>query len=72
MIRVPVVSSNIRSVGWDEGTLEVAFNNGGIYQYLNVPVETYRALMEANSKGQYLNQHIKEHFMFHKVEPADA
>ena len=62
MERLQVVSSNIRSVGYDPGssTLEVEFNSGSIYQYLNVAKDEYEGLMSASSKGRYFNTNIKK------------
>lgn len=61
MIRLPVGSSNISSIGYEEAsqTLEVEFNNGSIYQYYNVGLGLYDQLMQAPSKGQFLNTYIK-------------
>lgn len=38
MIRQPVSSSNIRSIGYDSksNTLEIEFHSGGVYQYFGV------------------------------------
>jgi KTSC domain len=61
MDRTPVQSSTIASVGYEEetSTLEVGFNNGTIYQYFGVPKHIYEGLMNASSKGSYLNQYVK-------------
>ena len=61
MDRISVQSSNIRSVGFEasSSTLEVEFNSGSVYQYLNVPESEYEGLMNAASKGRYLNRNIK-------------
>ncbi|AKU43609.1 hypothetical protein CPT_Seuss83 [Caulobacter phage Seuss] len=69
MNRVPVESSNIVSIGYTENneTLEVEFKNGGVYQYFEVPKSVYFELMEAESKGQYLNRSIKPAYRFEKV-----
>lgn len=69
MDRVPVVSSNIRSVGYDptSSILEVEFNSGSVYQYLNVPESEYEGLMNAASKGRYLNRNIKGRYEDIKV-----
>ena len=66
MQRTPVSSSNVASIGYDVAsqTLEVEFNNGRVYQYLDVPQPVYEAFMQANSKGKFLNQHIKGSFRF--------
>jgi hypothetical protein len=60
--RSHVMSSNIRSVGYDpeNGVLEVKFHNNRVYQYLDVPAEEFEALMAAESKGRFLNQVIKK------------
>ena len=61
MERVPVNSSNIAEIGYDEDsqTLEVLFRNDRVYQYFSVPGQVADELMNAGSHGQYLNQHIK-------------
>lgn len=62
MNRIPVVSSNLRSVGYDEtsGTLEVEFHGGRIYQYFDVPASIYHGLMAADSHGTYLDLCVKK------------
>ena len=62
MERVPVQSSNLASVGYDPktSTLEIGFINGSIYQYSSVPPEIHQGLMNAVSKGTYLDQNIKK------------
>ena len=69
MERIPVESSNIASIGYDEdtNTLEIEFHNGGVYQYFDVPFLVYDGMMEAGSKGKYLGQQIKEQFRYVKV-----
>ena len=59
MRRRPVNSSSVRSVGWSDGTLELEYVNGDIYQYFDVPQPTYAALLAAPSIGAYVNKHIK-------------
>jgi lysyl-tRNA synthetase class 2 len=60
MYRIPVASSNLESVGYENGILEIRFKHGGTYQYLNVPEYLYQGLMSAASKGTYFDQHIKK------------
>lgn len=69
MERKSVDSSNIKSIGYDEGssTLEVEFHSGSIYQYFDVPLNIYNELREAGSKGQYFAKQIKGYFRFAKV-----
>jgi len=62
MERVNVVSSNIRSIGYDASArvLEVEFNNGTVYQYYDVPEELYDGLMAAESHGKFFASYIKK------------
>ena len=62
MVRTPVSSSNIQSVGYDAAVrvLEVEFLGGSVYQYSNVPPDRFSGLMNASSKGDYLNYYIKD------------
>jgi len=69
MNRQAVSSSNLRAVGYDAIThqLEVEFQNGRIYLYSEVPEGTYLGLMHAASKGGYLDDFIKGHFVCRRV-----
>jgi hypothetical protein len=69
MKRVRVDSSVIASVGYDrkKEILELEFVSGAIYQYFEVPEEEHRWLMEADSKGRYVNRHIKDNYRFVQV-----
>jgi len=69
MDRDSVVSSNVRSIGYDPqtSTLEVEFHSGGIYQYYGVPENLYQQLMAASSKGQFLNTYIKNQYPFSRT-----
>jgi KTSC domain len=52
-----IQSSMLSSAEYDTETkeLSVTFSNGRRYVYVDVPVETYRALIEAPSAGRYFN-----------------
>jgi len=62
MERTPVQSSDLASVGYDPqtATLEVEFLDSSIYQYFSVPESVYNGLMNASSKGSYLDQFVKK------------
>ena len=69
MNRDPVASSNIASLGYDEPsqTLEIEFTNGMIYQYYNVGSVLFEQLMQAPSKGQFLNAYIRNAHAYSRV-----
>jgi hypothetical protein len=69
MIREPISSTNIISMGYDASaeTLEVEFSSGTVYQYYNVGQAIYDQLMVASSKGQFLNTYIKNAYPYSRV-----
>lgn len=69
MQRQPVSSSNIATIGYDPGAhvLEVEFNDGAVYQYMNVPQAVYDGIMAAASRGIYLNAHVKGQYPFQRL-----
>jgi len=70
MERIPVKSSFIESIGYESGTLEVTFKDGGMYKYIDVPRETYESVMGAESIGKAVRENIlKEGFGVEKIEP---
>lgn len=70
MRRLPVDSTSLASIGYDAATatLEVEFRHGGVYRYFLVPASVYRALIDAESKGRFLNEAIKERYPYERVE----
>lgn len=67
MNMTPVSSSNIASIGYEKGTLYVAFNRGGLYAYTGVPESVYHSLMSAASHGSYLAAHVKGVYPYTKI-----
>jgi hypothetical protein len=69
MKRISVISSNLCSIGYDDGEkiLEIEFKNGSIYQYFGVPIFIYNSLLNSTSKGSYCHQNIKGKYQFRRV-----
>lgn len=69
MLRQPVNSSNLQSVGYDpsSGTLEIEFKNGSIYQYPGVPASIYQGLMAAPSHGTYFARYIRDQYAYTRI-----
>ena len=69
MRRDPISSSNIAAVGYDPSseTLEIEFTSGGVYQYYNVPLSIYEALLAAPSKGSFFAAQIRDRFSYARV-----
>jgi hypothetical protein len=62
--RAPVVSSVIRSVGYDPGLalLEIEFVTDRIYRFHLVPRRVWDELMRAPAKGHYFDRAIRGKF----------
>lgn len=69
MDRQQVQSSNIVSIGYDDGasTLEIEFASGSIYQYYGVPRHIYDELMQAPSKGKFFSTYIRNAYPCSRV-----
>jgi len=63
--RQPVESSNIRSIGYENGKLEVEFHSGKVYQYDNVPPDLADRFVTSSSKGSFFARNIRPHFTGH-------
>ena len=61
MIRRYVDSTNVASVGYEDGILEVEFRRGGIYQYYNVSKGLYYEFMNALSKGKFVHEVLRRY-----------
>jgi KTSC domain len=62
VLRVAVLSSALKSVGYRGGVLEIEVASGDVYRYLDVPREVFIELMRAESKGTFFNERIRDHF----------
>lgn len=69
MDRVPVKSSNIRSVGYDpkRKVLEIEFKDSGVYDYADVSKRTHTNLVNAASKGKYHHKWIRDNYSYKKA-----
>lgn len=58
---IPVVSSNLESVGYDPETrlLAVKFKRGGVYHYEDVDPEHFDGIQAAESAGKYFGEHLR-------------
>lgn len=61
-----VASTAILRVEYDELSQElvVIFTSGRLYTYYDVPRDVYQRFVNAPSKGQFFNAHIKDRYRF--------
>jgi KTSC domain-containing protein len=73
MQREAVESTTMRSVGYDQTNqvLEVEFQSGAIYQYLDVRPAVHKELMDAESKGRYFNREIRDIYTSVRVDQRE-
>lgn len=71
VLRHSVTSSRIRAIGYDpdKRILEIAFHNGEIYQYLDVPERIYKKYISdaVVSKGRFFDGVIKGKFLCRRM-----
>jgi hypothetical protein len=65
----PVASTHIAQVGYEDDSrvLGIRFQDGGVYEYQNVPVELVESFLKAPSKGHFFRDRIKGQFSFERV-----
>jgi hypothetical protein len=65
----PVKSSMITSIRYNHDTreLDITFTGGKIYRYQNVLLQLYIDLLDAESKGEFFNDNIKDEFACSEV-----
>jgi hypothetical protein len=67
MERNTFTSTNLKNMEYENGTLRLAFNAGGVYEYYNVPQAVVSELQQAQSAGSYFHRFIRERYAFKKV-----
>jgi hypothetical protein len=69
--RERVQSSGLASVGYSKRRhiLEIEFNNGAVYRYVDVPPSMYRGLASAESKTRYYVHNIRRNYRYVCVRP---
>jgi hypothetical protein len=69
---IPVQSSSIRAVGYDEGreVLYIRFIDGDLYEYYEVPTSEVIDLFQAESIGWFVNKRIKPQYKYRKLKAA--
>ena len=69
MDRIPVSSSNIASIGYDENqmVLEVEFLNSRIYHYEGVPEYVFNDFLNSGSKGSFFYSNIRNTYPYSRV-----
>lgn len=68
MNRIPVRSSNIVSVGWNNNILEIQFHNGAVYQYAEVPKKVADEMLRAKSIGSYFRHSIEPFAKYQRLK----
>ena len=61
MQMIPVSSSNLESVGYENGVLCIAFHGGRIYE------SVYQGLMAASSHGKYFHAYIRNVYPYSRI-----
>lgn len=76
MIRENVLSSQIKSIGFDEDNnqMDIEFWPGSVYRYDNITKELFEEFKFSDSLGRFFGKRIKdfpEKYPFKKIRPSD-
>jgi hypothetical protein len=65
-----VESTAISEIDYDAGRtkLLVRFMSGEAYVYVGVPGEVHRSFVEADSKGRFFQQQIRDRYPFNRLD----
>jgi hypothetical protein len=58
MKRDPVLSTSVKSMGWENNQLEVEYPNGSVYLYKDVPLEDFQNIRVSKSIGRTLKEKV--------------
>ena len=64
---IPVQSSNIAAIGYENNALVIVFRAGGAYMYHGVPENVFKHFLSAPSKGGFYMAFIKGKFASTRV-----
>lgn len=64
-----IESSVISRAFYDAFTreLDIVFTSGQPYRYFDVPTKVYRQFIDAASKGEFFNAHIRDRYQFERL-----
>ena len=55
------------AAGQDALVMEVLFHSGSVYQYFDVPQMLFQEMLQSDSIGGFLNEHIKGSYRYVKL-----
>ena len=69
MLTTAIQSTTLATVAYEatDQLLWLEFRSHAVYCYFGVPAALHRALLEADSKGNYFNRHIRDRFSYQRV-----
>ncbi len=69
---VAVKSKMLSAVAYnhDWQQLYLKFRSGDVYCYWGVPTEEYEELLAADSKGEYVQTHIRDRYPYQRIHAA--
>lgn len=67
---IPFSSTSIAAGGYDGGgrRLRLQYIGGDSYDYLDVPSSVFQGLLDAPSKGRFVNWQVKPYYPYERVD----
>lgn len=67
-----LATSNIADFEYQAQTLKVTFLDGSVYEYFDVPKNTYIKMVNSDSPGRFAKRHVYPKFIFRNVSKTSA
>jgi hypothetical protein len=68
---MPSTAIRARSYDTASAALTIIFVTGRIYVYEKVPADVVADFNAAFAKGRFFNQHIRDHYRYREIAPAE-
>ncbi|NIG55643.1 KTSC domain-containing protein [Chitinophaga sp. Cy-1792] len=65
-----IAASMIHDFSYTKTTLQIQFQDGSCYEYLDVPKALYVKLINSDTPGRFCRRHIYHEFVYRKVSKA--
>ncbi|MGA2748439.1 MAG: KTSC domain-containing protein [Verrucomicrobiota bacterium] len=64
---IPVESAEIAAISYFNSNLTVAFNQGSVLRYNNVPYDKYDGLLTAENREDYLDKNLRRRYLCERI-----
>lgn len=60
-------NEKIVAMGYANGTMRLCFSDGSLYEYDNVPAETFDHFLNAHPKDDFFYEYVRGHYTYKRL-----